>query len=427
MRNGDQQKVVFVHPLGNENVRAAAKGLAIGNTLAAFYTAVAGYPGSLFGRIGKFGPFADVNRRTIDPKLAPYLHLKPARELLRLISNKLGVKSLFAAEKAPFSVDAVYGSFDKHIARKMRQFKEAGVSAIYAYEDGSLLSFKKAKENGIGCFYDLPIGYWGTMHRMLQEELNKRPDWASTIDGFNDSKEKLAKKDQELSLADHVFVASTFTALTLNDYPDKIESVSVIPYGFPEVTTNKVYRPVEQRKLDLLFVGALSQRKGIANLFDSLEGLDDKVNLTLVGRKIGAESSTLNNYLKKYNWIPSLSHPDILDLMKASDVLVFPSLFEGFGLVITEAMSQGTPVITTERTAGPDFIVNDVNGWIVEAGNTSALRNTILDLVENPGKIQRNGRAAMRSAAERPWSVYGEELCRAVNQLLKTQKKVVQF
>ena len=52
--------------------------------------------------------------------------------------------------------------------------------------------------------------------------------------------------------------------------------------------------------------------------------------------------------------------------MREHDVFVFPSLFEGFGLVITESMSQGTPVITTDRTAGPDLIKNDENGWLLK-------------------------------------------------------------
>ena len=50
--------------------------------------------------------------------------------------------------------------------------------------------------------------------------------------------------------------------------------------------------------------------------------------------------------------------------MKEHDVLIFPSLFEGFGLVITEAMAQGTPVITTDRTAGPDVISDNENGCL---------------------------------------------------------------
>lgn len=419
MKEASRSKVIFVHPLGNENVRAAATGLASMGRLARFYTSVAGYPGSFFGRLGQLKPFADFKRRNIDAKLAPFLRLFPTRELLRLACTKLGIKALIENEDAPLSVDTVYRSLDKRVAKEMQSFKENGIRILYAYEDGSLESFTEAKRYGIKCIYDLPIGYWGAMHQMLQQEIHTRPEWASTIDGFGDSKKKLIRKDQELRLADEVFVASTFTAQTLKSYSGGVKNIKIIPYGFPEVATDKVYKPFNNRKLELLYVGALSQRKGIANLFESLEDLHGKVNLTLVGRKIGPGCHALDKQLKQHKWIPSLPHNEVLDLMKSSDVLIFPSLFEGFGLVITEAMSQGTPVITTERTAGPDFIVSDVNGWIVEAGNTSALRDNILDLLNNPGKIERNGRAALSTALSRPWSTYGEELYNAVEEVLE--------
>ena len=100
--------------------------------------------------------------------------------------------------------------------------------------------------------------------------------------------------------------------------------------------------------------------------------------------------------------------------MREQDVLVFPSLFEGFGLVITEAMSQGTPVITTDRTAGPDLITHGENGWLIEAGSTEALKQAIEELLYRPEMIESTGRAAMETARLRPWEVYGMELAKAV-------------
>ena len=100
--------------------------------------------------------------------------------------------------------------------------------------------------------------------------------------------------------------------------------------------------------------------------------------------------------------------------MQEHDVLLFPSLFEGFGLVITEAMSQGTPVITTDRTAGPDLIDHGENGWIVEAGSTLALKTCIEQLIEKPETIVKVGKAAIETARKRPWEVYGKELAEAI-------------
>ena len=169
----------------------------------------------------------------------------------------------------------------------------------------------------------------------------------------------------------------------------------------------------------MLFVGGLSQRQGVANLFTAVRAIGNKVSLTVVGRKANNNCAALNSALENHHWIPSMSHEGILALMRAHDVLVFPSLFEGFGLVITEAMSQGTPVITTDRTVGPDLIENGHNGWIIEAGSTEALQAAIEELLHQPSVIATTGRAAMQAASHRPWEVYEQELAVAIKRHMK--------
>jgi glycosyltransferase involved in cell wall biosynthesis len=73
-------------------------------------------------------------------------------------------------------------------------------------------------------------------------------------------------------------------------------------------------------------------------------------------------------------------------------------------------MSQGTPVITTERTAGPDLITHGENGWLIPAGNMEALVQQLVELVRNPEAVRSAGIAARKTAAARPWAVYGREL-----------------
>ena len=140
------------------------------------------------------------------------------------------------------------------------------------------------------------------------------------------------------------------------------------------------------------------------------------VELTVVGQKATDNCLALNAALARHRWIPSLPHAQILALMRQHDVLIFPSLFEGFGLVITEAMSQGTPVITTDRTAGPDLITPGHNGWLVEAGNTAALQATIAELVRRPELVAQAGQAAQDTARRRPWQVYSQELALALTR-----------
>jgi glycosyltransferase involved in cell wall biosynthesis len=227
----------------------------------------------------------------------------------------------------------------------------------------------------------------------------------------------LARKDQELALADVIFVASTFTKKTLETYTGYLPEIKVIPYGFPEVLMRNNYLPLINRKLKILFVGGLSQRKGLSYLFESIIGLENEVELTLVGHKAVDDCEVLNKTLQLHNWIPSLSHDEVLSCMREHDIFVFPSLFEGFGLVISEAMSQGIPVITTDRTAGPDLIEDGVDGWIVPAGSSKAIRQVLEAVLQRPTLVEKMGIKAQEKAQTRPWSVYGQEMAEAISLL----------
>ncbi len=409
-------KVLISHPTGNSFFRSAATGLLNAGMLAGFRTTVATFPGNVFDRLSTLGPFSEFKRRDYDPILKPFARCWPMYELGRMAANKTGLKSLTRHETGIFSVDGVYRNLDKHIAKSLKGEVEKGADTVYAYEDGALLSFKEAKVLGVNCIYDLPIGYWRSARRLLELERERWPDWSATLTNFKDSETKLEHKDEELRLADSIFVASKFTASTLTDFPGKLAPVKIIPYGFPPVVEQREYRKFSNNTpLRLLFVGGLSQRKGIADLFAAVEAIGSKVELTIVGHKATDDCRVLNEALIKHRWIPSLPHTEVLKLMREHDVLVFPSLFEGFGMVITEAMSQGTPVITTDRTAGPDLITHGENGWLVEAGLTSALQQIIEYILEYPQVIAKAGTAAMETAKRRPWAVYGQEIAHTIS------------
>lgn len=368
--------------------------------------------------LSTYRPFAEIKRRSFASQLKSKTRVWPWYELGRLLAAKARLKNLTKHESGLFCIDSVYQEFDKHVASTLQAKKNPSQKAIYAYEDGAEFSFHKAKNLGLECLYDLPIGYWRTAKRLMDKEAQKWPEWSATLTGLHNSEGKLARKDRELSLADRIFVASQFTADSLKDYPGKLAPVEVIPYGFPEVAEQKNHSYYKGKGgLKLLFVGGLTQRKGIANLFAAVEPLGHHVKLTVVGQKTNADCPVLDAALAKHRWIPSLPHNEILKLMQAHDVLVFPSLFEGFGLVITEAMSQGTPVITTERTAGPDIIENGNNGWLIEAGSTIALQQAIETLLSSPKIIPEAGKAAMETARDRTWRDYGRELAAAIQQI----------
>ncbi|MDT0650421.1 glycosyltransferase family 4 protein [Autumnicola edwardsiae] len=408
-------KVIISHPTSNQFNRALLQGLMEADMLNEFHTAMATFPGGFLDKLSVVGPFADLRRRSFEPSLSSFTSTSPWREVGRMAALKLGAGSLTRHETGIFSVDAVYKNQDRGVAQRLGRAENKEINAVYAYEDGAFFSFKEAQKRQLQCLYDLPIGYWRSARKLLQIEQERWPEWASTLTGFKDSEAKLRRKDEELKMANRIFVASTFTANTLKDFPGKLAPVEIIPYGFPIPVESRKYDNLSNRKkLKLLFVGGLSQRKGIADVFAAVEGLESYVDLTVLGHKAANDCAALNKALAKHKWIPSLPHKEVLKLMREHDVLLFPSLFEGFGMVITEAMSQGTPVITTDRTAGPDLITDKKNGWLIKAGSTEELRGAIEEILVKPEQVKIIGKEAIERAGLRPWTLYGQELTQAI-------------
>lgn len=407
-------KIILSHPTGNANSRATAEGLIKAGLLNCFYTSVAVFPGSLLHKLGGLPLLSLVRRRVYNPILEQYTKTNYRYELGRMISMKMKLNRFIEHDESIFSVASVYEHLDKKIAMDLPALSQKGVDSIYAYSDSAMYSFTEAKRCGVKCFYDLSTGYWRAFHKLLSEEKDRYPHWSDTFSGFKDSEKKLERKDKEIALADMIIVASRFTAETLKEYPGKLPPIKIVPYGFPPVENeNRAYDDFKNnRKLKLLFVGKLTQPKGLADVFEAIRGLKDKVQLTLVGSMNNNEA--LKNEISEHTYLGTLPHNEVLKVMREHDILLFPSLFDGFGMVMTEAMSQGTPVIASDRSAAPDLIEHGKNGWLIPSGSVTSLRRIIEELSITPSNIIEVGKAAMETAKRRPWSIYQKELIDAI-------------
>jgi len=105
--------------------------------------------------------------------------------------------------------------------------------------------------------------------------------------------------------------------------------------------------------------------------------------------------------------------------MSRHDVLVFPSLHEGFGLVIPEAMAQGLVVITTPHTAGPDLISNGLDGFIVPIRASEAIEEKLDCLLTDAKLLADMKAAAQRKASALSWETYRLEIASVARGLIQ--------
>ncbi|WP_062530213.1 glycosyltransferase family 4 protein [Demequina rhizosphaerae] len=409
--------MLFGHPNANTNVREAALALLEQDLLAEFHTGldttalVDRAPARLRGELA---------RRAFDTRLSARIRTHAGPEVVRLALERQRLLR-YDSHGGRWSIQRRFEAIDGAVARRLDAV--AGLLGVYMYEDGAAASFAAARERGLTRLYDLPIGYWRASVRILGEEAELQPAWASTMQALADPPEKLERKDTEIALASRVVVASAFTRSTLAEVPGAESlDVTVVPYGVPEPWMGP--REASRGPLRVLYVGGLSQRKGISYLFDAMRALGAAATLTVIGRPADRENRALRDALAGTTWIESLPNAVILEQMRQHDVVVLPSLFEGFGLVLAEAMSQGTPFIATDHTGGPE-LVGDASGdaapgWIVPIRSVDAIADRLQRLADSPEARAASSAAALARAAELPWSVHRASLGRFARDSLAT-------
>jgi glycosyltransferase involved in cell wall biosynthesis len=409
--------LLFSHPTGNANVRAALAGVLETGLLQEFHTTIASYPGNVWDYLGKTNVGREFKRRTFDERLRPLTVQHPVRELGRMLARYLKLSALERHESGYFCVDAVYQEQDRMAAKRLREYP-GSFSGAYAYEDGALKTLTAAKDLNLQCIYDLPIAYWQTLRQLLAEEAERLPGWKATLGGgVSDSETKLNRKTMELELAEVVICPSQFVARSIPEGARRRKKIVVAPFGSPPASPGKTNVRAAGRKLRVLFAGSMSQRKGLGDLFAAVRMLR-RSDVELI--VMGTPQTSMEFYRQEYSEFvhePNRPHAEVLELMLGCDVFCLPSIVEGRALVMQEAMSQGLPVIITPNTGGEDLIDEGVTGFLVPIRRADQIAEKIAWFADNRPAIPEMSRAARAKAGQLTWKMYGQTIANAIRNL----------
>lgn len=407
--------VLLTHPFGNANVRGVLSALDRADLLARYVTAVGWSKDSPLVRELPEDFRSKMARRAYD---LPHYKIKvhPTREILRLLAGRLGQEWLTEHEHGSASIDQVWRGLDKFAAKYLRDtHRRLHVKAVYAYEDCAANLFETSQELGIRRIYDLPIAYWETSRRLLQEEAQRYPDWEPTLLGTRDSQEKLARKSREIDLAEIVICPSAFVRDSLPKRTVDSKLCVVIPFGSPSAEPD--VRPEasgDNRPLRILFAGTLTQRKGLADLFAAVRLVaSKKIELVVMGTTL-RPLGWYREQLADFTYERPRPNAEVLQLMRTCDVFVLPSIVEGRALVQQEAMACGLPLIVTKNAGADDLIDEGKTGFLVPIRSPKAIAEKIEWFVRNRSALDGMRIAAQTRASELTWFGYGEKVLAAI-------------
>lgn len=407
--------VVLSNPTGNTIVRAIARALRRAGWLQALYTTIAfPDPGPRWWL--RKGLRDQLLRRHFEVEYA-FVRSHPALEAMRLTASALGRHALVRPGGA-LSVEAVYRDFDRHVARLIgsRGVPET-VRTVYAYEDAAEATFSAAQARGLARIYELPIAHWQTVQRLLHEEAERLPAWRQTIQGLDDSAAKLDRKDRELELATAIVVPSRFVMDSLPAHIRSAKRCMLAPFGAPSSSARTDDPPRNGKgPLRVMFAGAMTQRKGLADLFAAMRLLDRRdVELVVLGA-LNAPMSFYRSQYDAFVYEGTRPHADVLSVMRTCDVLALPALVEGRALVQQEALACGLPLIVTANAGGDDLIEEGKTGFLVPIRSPEAIADRIAWFADHRSLLPEMRRHAVRKAAETSWSHYEEHVLSVVRE-----------
>jgi len=179
-----------------------------------------------------------------------------------------------------------------------------------------------------------------------------------------------------------------------------------------------------------IYVGRLWQKKGLKDLIDAFSVVQDAViepvTLLIVGD--GPDEEEFRSYAQDLNlenvyFLGFKAAEELPDLYAASDVFVFPTWGDPYGLVVDEAMVSGLPVISTDA-AGEigERIADGENGFVVPSRDTQAMADAMTELSQNDELRRNMGNAAKTCAAARRPTLWAEGFEQAIMDVLKVKE-----
>jgi starch synthase len=390
-------KALLAHP-GTQYSAQLARQLHRHNCLHRFWTGFALPENSLIERtLRRFTrtPPSWLGNRVVAHVPADKIRTIPRLELLALLRQQFGTEAQIALHER-----------NDNFQRAIPDAEIAQSDVVVGFDTSSSILADRAAKAGRPLILDQTIAHPRSKNRVSESIKNQFPDWADDLELRAASVG--AAEDAEHRKAARVVVASSFTKSTLGENGVPADKIVLNPYGVDLQRFSIKHKPSRGRSFRFLFAGLISARKGIPLLLQAWKTLRPKdADLWIVGPvSPTAPRDWLGDTSAKF--LGKVSNAELAAIMAESDIFVFPSYFEGFALVLLEAMASGLPVITTTATAGPDIISHNQDGWLVQPGDLDGLVRTMSFCLENRDRVAEMGASARRTAEHFSWNAYGD-------------------
>jgi glycosyltransferase involved in cell wall biosynthesis len=253
-------------------------------------------------------------------------------------------------------------------------------------------AFRRARELGIKTVLNHATGPAHLVAEILQPEYDRVGLKVHADGGYE--RGYLEQVKEEFVLSDYHCCASSVVRDQLVQVGVDPARVWVIPYGADSTVWNAGKRQRARSKDEpfrIIFAGQVSLRKGLRFLLDALQQAGNKQwHLDVYGPLLDETQGDRDAYVGS---IPIIYHGAVdqaalAEAMRQSDLLVLPSLEEGFGLVVVQALACGLPCAVSSMVGAKDLITEGVDGSVFPVSDVGAIQEVLAFWERSPRRVE---------------------------------------
>jgi glycosyltransferase involved in cell wall biosynthesis len=310
-------------------------------------------------------------------RLARYVR---RRDSERINTQKIYTFPLLIVASRIYKNDYLWNSiYDFFVSISLRRSQNFDV--FIGWSGMSLMSMRAAKAQGAKVILERCSSHIVYQDRLLKEE------YAMYQKNFSIDKRTISKELKEYDEADVICVPSEFV---YNSFVEMgVEKSKLYKNPYP-ISSSFAMQVLDNRnnsndeKFIILYLGALTVRKGLLYLFEALSGMDLDKNcyeVWFIGDVTADIKATVTNYdTSNWKFYGYKNHEEMKDLLRQCDIAVHPSVEEGLSYVLMQLMAYRIPIIATENTGASDIVKDGLNGFVIPARSEKAIREKIIIL-----------------------------------------------